>query len=643
MEILIKLDNYIKNAIKSSAERLKPLEEIMELIKTADFILNNIDFIIESNYDLNQINNINQLFEKIHEANPKITKEAFFERIDFLKKPRNEEIFDSDIVSDVQTELDNILSDIKKLRDTNEVKNYKNYNSLKRTSLYFKNFEGIIENGKIAKSMDLEEYEEISNFIKDTNLDPEEKFQLIEIFSIHAIESQEKKRKIELNKSKVEVSKNVKRIEKDIASTTKIKEPKEPESKKELSPEEKKLVEKIRNLMDEFKTKGINPSEASALLLNDDFDIEIRKMVYYSNDNVLEAVYGDLQYNLYPNISSGKLKDMLKLFKYIVEVYEKETTKTVQRNISLDALTEEEYTELDDVYDNISEEIQTLEEKESLTDEEKEALQVYKKFVSQYSEYKYLIQNIQEIFANLPESEIIAYVKDDASKLIATKDKALEISKILDKPEVIDSPKEEQLDYSDELGINTWIVHLTNLKNNELYSKEDSEKVIKENKKFSNNIATAFKKMYSQDSNTRHNNTRKILNHDSNVPDNTAEFRPRRLKSGSMRIGYCDISIGEKNRSILAKAMDANESKFNVVLVLGVFSKRTSDNILYEVINKRIEKNYNQIKEIQAIFNQDLSIPENLEIAINLINDGFGFYNDVVNTYYKTKKEEEIV
>lgn len=652
MDILEKFENYIKKRINAIKIEISPIDEYLKIVDAADFVLNNIDFIIDDSFDIESIENIDRLFEVV-KTNHQDLKKSFIERVTFLKDPRKNNLMSSEIALYVQNELNAILKSLKETRDEYNgkfVNKSKFYNDRKRALREYQRYDGIVENGKIARPFDIDEYKEICDFINETTLDPEEKFELIELFSVYAIEYHEKKRKIELSKSGVEVSKNVKRVEQNLAKETKQKEPKKAAPAKELTEEEKYLVVKIEQIMKSLQAEGIIPDEASASLLSGDYKLEMRELVYYSDDNVKEALYGDLYYNLYPSISTEHNKDLLKLFKYILEVYNKEISKEPAIDIQFVAFTQEETEEFENLYDEIVELIQTIDDyiKNNLTleDEIYESLVEFKRFVKANDDFSYLLSNANDIFSDIPSKEISEYLNDEAKNLRKLKEKIVEtkdyVNKFLDEFELESSEEiEEELDFSDELEKNAWLVHLKNPKTGELYGKEDILKLTDEDKKYYPAIAKAFKMAYAVNLTSRHESflNKKILNKRNGR--GTENMHPHRMRSGEIRIGYCELSINKENQDILSRALEAEGKHFNAIVVLGVFAKKTSDNALYKILNKRIEKNSEEIKKIEGILNSDLNNSENLEMALNLIETGYGIYNDVISKYQEIKKVEK--
>lgn len=677
MTILEKLEEYIDKRLSKIEIDKEKTEKNLEVITTADEILTNVSGLINGDVNIEEIHGIDELFKIMYKEQSDNQLIRFQKLISFFKESKS--ILNRENFPQYQRYIDeyNKVSDeIKRIRGSLEIKGYESYRRINNEYTLLKTFDSIIQNGKIVNHLaDANAYIELTNFIFNTDLDPNEKFELIREFSKDTIAYQESLQKIKAKQQKAQVKKNARKITKNIEEKQEINEP--DTQNVILSEEDKQIVSKINSIIVRFKNDEISQSRG-AYILENDFSIDFRKTVYESNNDMWETIYGDIVLNLYPNLKTENKDYVISIFKYIIDIYERKYGKEETRDAAaFDILRDEaekineayemaqdEKTSFFMIYNSLSEEdrhnvdsaiyyLRNGQEENAVytrsifSIDELKKVQECISFIEAYDEYRDNIENISE-FSDISDEELKAYIETIVARvrlsldLLENMNAEEEINELSNEESIEEVLNEENdnvvetkvTEYASSLDVNTWMTYLRNPRQDETYGMEDIKSLDKTYSDESK-IANALKKMYSQtlierrssDSNAKikFHKRKGGLNYEKTI-------HPYRMRSGLARVAYCEIPTTEKNQEILAERLNANaNANVNIILILGLFTKRTSDNVIYGEVNKRITNNIETIKDIKRLFGNDFNNEEDIQRAVSLINEGFAIYDRTID------------
>lgn len=677
MTILEKLEEYIDKRLSKIEIDKEKTEKNLEVITTADEILTNVSGLINGDVNIEEIHGIDELFKIMYKEQSDNQLIRFQKLISFFKESKS--ILNRENFPQYQRYIDeyNKVSDeIKRIRGSLEIKGYESYRRINNEYTLLKTFDSIIQNGKIVNHLaDANAYIELTNFIFNTDLDPNEKFELIREFSKDTIAYQESLQKIKAKQQKAQVKKNARKITKNIEEKQEINEP--DTQNVILSEEDKQIVSKINSIIVRFKNDEISQSRG-AYILENDFSIDFRKTVYESNNDMWETIYGDIVLNLYPNLKTENKDYVISIFKYIIDIYERKYGKEETRDAAaFDILRDEaekineayemaqdEKTSFFMIYNYLSEEdrhnvdsaiyyLRNGQEENAVytrsifSIDELKKVQECISFIEAYDEYRDNIENISE-FSDISDEELKAYIETIVARvrlsldLLENMNAEEEINELSNEESIEEVLNEENdnvvetkvTEYASSLDVNTWMTYLRNPRQDETYGMEDIKSLDKTYSDESK-IANALKKMYSQtlierrssDSNAKikFHKRKGGLNYEKTI-------HPYRMRSGLARVAYCEIPTTEKNQEILAERLNANaNANVNIILILGLFTKRTSDNVIYGEVNKRITNNIETIKDIKRLFGNDFNNEEDIQRAVSLINEGFAIYDRTID------------
>lgn len=677
MTILEKLEEYIDKRLSKIEIDKEKTEKNLEVITTADEILTNVSGLINGDVNIEEIHGIDELFKIMYKEQSDNQLIRFQKLISFFKESKS--ILNRENFPQYQRYIDeyNKVSDeIKRIRGSLEIKGYESYRRINNEYTLLKTFDSIIQNGKIVNHLaDANAYIELTNFIFNTDLDPNEKFELIREFSKDTIAYQESLQKIKAKQQKAQVKKNARKITKNIEEKQEINEP--DTQNVILSEEDKQIVSKINSIIVRFKNDEISQSRG-AYILENDFSIDFRKTVYESNNDMWETIYGDIVLNLYPNLKTENKDYVISIFKYIIDIYERKYGKEETRDAAaFDILRDEaekineayemaqdEKTSFFMIYNSLSEEdrhnvdsaiyyLRNGQEENAVytrsifSIDELKKVQECISFIEAYDEYRDNIENISE-FSDISDEELKAYIETIVARvrlsldLLENMNAEEEINELSNEESIEEVLNEENdnvvetkvTEYASSLDVNTWMTYLRNPRQDETYGMEDIKSLDKTYSDESK-IANALKKMYSQtlierrssDSNAKikFHKRKGGLNYEKTI-------HPYRMRSGLARVAYCEIPTTEKNQEILAERLNANaNTNVNIILILGLFTKRTSDNVIYGEVNKRITNNIETIKDIKRLFGNDFNNEEDIQRAVSLINEGFAIYDRTID------------
>lgn len=677
MTILEKLEEYIDKRLSKIEIDKEKTEKNLEVITTADEILTNVSGLINGDVNIEEIHGIDELFKIMYKEQSDNQLIRFQKLISFFKESKS--ILNRENFPQYQRYIDeyNKVSDeIKRIRGSLEIKGYESYRRINNEYTLLKTFDSIIQNGKIVNHLaDANAYIELTNFIFNTDLDPNEKFELIREFSKDTIAYQESLQKIKAKQQKAQVKKNARKITKNIEEKQEINEP--DTQNVILSEEDKQIVSKINSIIVRFKDDEISQSRG-AYILENDFSIDFRKTVYESNNDMWETIYGDIVLNLYPNLKTENKDYVISIFKYIIDIYERKYGKEETRDAAaFDILRDEaekineayemaqdEKTSFFMIYNSLSEEdrhnvdsaiyyLRNGQEENAVytrsifSIDELKKVQECISFIEAYDEYRDNIENISE-FSDISDEELKAYIETIVARvrlsldLLENMNAEEEINELSNEESIEEVLNEENdnvvetkvTEYASSLDVNTWMTYLRNPRQDETYGMEDIKSLDKTYSDESK-IANALKKMYSQtlierrssDSNAKikFHKRKGGLNYEKTI-------HPYRMRSGLARVAYCEIPTTEKNQEILAERLNANaNANVNIILILGLFTKRTSDNVIYGEVNKRITNNIETIKDIKRLFGNDFNNEEDIQRAVSLINEGFAIYDRTID------------
>lgn len=677
MTILEKLEEYIDKRLSKIEIDKEKTEKNLEVITTADEILTNVSGLINGDVNIEEIHGIDELFKIMYKEQSDNQLIRFQKLISFFKESKS--ILNRENFPQYQRYIDeyNKVSDeIKRIRGSLEIKGYESYRRINNEYTLLKTFDSIIQNGKIVNHLaDANAYIELTNFIFNTDLDSNEKFELIREFSKDTIAYQESLQKIKAKQQKAQVKKNARKITKNIEEKQEINEP--DTQNVILSEEDKQIVSKINSIIVRFKDDEISQSRG-AYILENDFSIDFRKTVYESNNDMWETIYGDIVLNLYPNLKTENKDYVISIFKYIIDIYERKYGKEETRDAAaFDILRDEaekineayemaqdEKTSFFMIYNSLSEEdrhnvdsaiyyLRNGQEENAVytrsifSIDELKKVQECISFIEAYDEYRDNIENISE-FSDISDEELKAYIETIVARvrlsldLLENMNAEEEINELSNEESIEEVLNEENdnvvetkvTEYASSLDVNTWMTYLRNPRQDETYGMEDIKSLDKTYSDESK-IANALKKMYSQtlierrssDSNAKikFHKRKGGLNYEKTI-------HPYRMRSGLARVAYCEIPTTEKNQEILAERLNANaNANVNIILILGLFTKRTSDNVIYGEVNKRITNNIETIKDIKRLFGNDFNNEEDIQRAVSLINEGFAIYDRTID------------
>ena len=678
MTVLEKLKEYIEKRLAKIQAEIEKNNKNQEIMQTADEILSNTTGFINGEINLEDIPGIDGLFKIVYKEKSETQFVRFQKLISFFKESK--EIFNRDNLPQFKRYIEeyrNVTKEISKVKGFLEMKIFESNRRVEREYEEFKKFDSIIQNGKIVNHLsDEESYKEFCDFILNTDLDETEKFELIKIVSKDTIEYQKSLPKIKTAEENVQVKRNARRATRraQVQAPAAVQVQETETEGVSLSDEDKLIVSKIDEILAKFKEDEVEPSMGARILAND-FSTDFRKTVYESDDNIWETMHGDIVLNLYPNLTTENKDYIIAVFAFIINTYEMKYGKQKTRNVADYDVLQAEKERLDEIYELAKEEKTALDNLySSLSNDDKQrvdaayyylsigeeananlvnsiiSVKELKKvkecinFIEAYDDYRNNIKSIAE-FSDISDEELRSYMESIVSRVKLSAD-LLEhmnseetMDEITTKEEdiedalkgVSDNIETSPIEDSKSLDINTWMTYLPNPKTGETYGMEDILELDNSNSD-EIKVANALKRMYGQTLAERRTSgdNAKIKYHKGKGGLNYERIiHPYRMRSGITRTAYCEIPIAEKNQEILAERLNTDKN-VNIVLILGLFTKRTSDNELYAEVNKRISNNIKTIREIRQLFSDDFKNEEDVEKAVSLINDGLAIYDKTV-------------